>query len=64
MFCFPISDNVMPLEGIVMSCYARANVRITNDKNKRKITMRASRGLEWKNKMYKLRRSILNSTSV
>ena len=64
MFCFPISDNMMSLEGIVMSCYARANVRITNDKNKRKITMRASRGLEWENNMYKLKRYILNSTSV
>ena len=42
-----------------MSSYARANVRITNDKNKRKIPMRASRGLKWKNKMYKLKRSIL-----
>ena len=42
-----------------MSSYARANVRITNDKNKRKIPMRASRGLKWENKMYKLKRSIL-----
>ena len=37
MFCFPISDQVMLLEGIVsfkmLSC-ARANVRITNEKNK------------------------------
>ena len=41
-----------------MSSYARANVRITNEKNKRKISMRASRGLEWENKMYKLKRSI------
>ena len=41
-----------------MSSYARANVRITNDKNKRKIPMRASRGLKWENKMYKLKRSI------
>ena len=37
-----------------MSSYARANVRITNDKNKTKIPMRASRGLKWENKMYKL----------
>ena len=42
-----------------MWSYARANVRITNDKNKRKIPMRASRGLKWENKMYKLKRSIL-----
>ena len=42
-----------------MSSYARANVRITNDRNKRKISMRASRGLKWENKMYKLKRSIL-----
>ena len=42
-----------------MSSYARANVRITNDKNKRKIPTRASRGLKWENKMYKLKRSIV-----
>ena len=42
-----------------MSSYARANVRITIEKNKREIPMRASRGLKWENKMYKLRRSIL-----
>ena len=41
-----------------MSCYARANLRITNEKNKRKIPMRASRGLKLENKMYKLKRSI------
>ena len=41
-----------------MSSYASANVRITNEKNKRKIPMRASRGLKWENKMYKLKRSI------
>ena len=35
-----------------MSSYARANVRITNDKNKRQIPMK------WENKMYKLKRSI------
>ena len=42
-----------------MSSYARANVRITNEKNKRKIPMRASRGLKWENKMYKPKRTIL-----
>ena len=41
-----------------MSSYARANVRITNEKNKRKIPMRASRGLKSQNKMYRLKRSI------
>ena len=41
-----------------MSSYARANLRITNEKTKRKIPMRASRGLKWENKMYKLKRSI------
>ena len=41
-----------------MSSYASAYVRITNEKNKRKIPMRASRGLKWENKMYKLKRSI------
>ena len=41
-----------------MSSYARANVRITNEKNKRQIPMRASRGLKWETKMYKLKRSI------
>ena len=40
------------------SSYARANVRITNDENKRKIPMRASHGLKWENKMYKLKRTI------
>ena len=48
-----------------MPSYARANVRITNEnkktkkqKNKKKIPTRASRSLKWKNKMYKLKRSI------
>ena len=42
-----------------MSSNARANVRITIEKkNKRKIPMRAPRGLKWKNKMYKIKRSI------
>ena len=44
-----------------MSSYASANVRITNEKNKRKIPMRASRGLKWENKMYKPKRSITSS---
>ena len=49
----------MLLEGIVSNVVAaRANVRITNEKNKRKIPMRASRGLKWENKTYKLKRSI------
>ena len=39
------------------SSYARANVRITKTKNKRQIPMRASRGLKWKNKTYKLKTS-------
>jgi len=30
-----------------MASYARANVRITNEKKKRKIPMRASRDLEY-----------------
>ena len=38
-----------------MSSYARANVRIANAENKRKTLMRASCGLEWENKMYKLK---------
>ena len=38
-----------------MSSNARANVRITNE---RKIPTRASPGLTWENKMYKLKRSI------
>ena len=47
-----------------MSSYARANLRITNEK-KRKIPVRASRGLKWENKMYKLKRSIeLRNTSL
>ena len=41
-----------------MSSYARANVRMTNEKNKRQIPMKASRGLKWENKMCKLKRSI------
>ena len=40
-----------------MSSYARANVRIINEKNKRQIPMKASRGLKWQSKMYKLKRS-------
>ena len=47
-----------------MSSYAHANVCITtNAKNKRKIFMRASRGLKWENKMYKLKWSILRCVS-
>ena len=42
-----------------MSSYAHANVCITNEKNKKKIPMRASHGLKWQNKMYKLKSSIL-----
>ena len=38
-----------------MSSYARASVRINNDKNKRKTPMRASCGLKWENKLYKLK---------
>ena len=41
-----------------MSSYARANVRMTIEKNKKEIPMRALSGLKWENKMYKLRRSI------
>ena len=41
-----------------MSSYASSNVRMTNEKNKRKIPVRASHGLKWENKMYKLKRSI------
>ena len=41
-----------------MSSSARANVRITNEKDKRQIPMRASRDLKWQNKMNKLKRSI------
>jgi len=41
-----------------MSSYVRANVLITNEKNKRKIPLRASRGLK-REKMYKLKRSIV-----
>ena len=51
----------MLFEGIVsfkLSSYARANVRITIEKNKRKIPMRASLGLKWENKTYKVKRSI------
>ena len=41
-----------------MSSYPRANVRITNETNKRQIPMRASRDLKWENKTYNLKRSI------
>ena len=65
MFCFPISDHVQEPNRLLprdatrgdatqMSSYARANVRITNVTNKRKIPMRVSRGLKWENKMYTL----------
>ena len=46
-----------------MSSYARANVRISNEINKRKIPMRASHGLKWENKMYKQKRSIMLGSS-
>ena len=55
MFCFPISEHVRLL--FQMSSYARANVRTTNEKHNRKIPIRASRGVKWENKMYKLKRS-------
>ena len=61
MFCFPISDRVMLYRGNgfgQMLSYARANVRMTNEKNQRQIPMGASRGLKWENKTYKLKRSI------
>ena len=41
-----------------MSSYARANIRVTNGKNKRQISMRAPHCLKWKNKIYKLKRAI------
>ena len=41
-----------------MSSNARAIVRITNEKKQGKFLMRASRGLKWENKVYKLKRSI------
>ena len=55
---FRLRDATRGNSFLQMSSYARANVRITNDKNKRQIPMRASRGLKWENKMYKLKRSI------
>ena len=60
LFChFKPRDATRGNSFFQMSADARANVRITNDKNKRKIPMRASRGLKWENKMYKLKRSIV-----
>ena len=60
-FVFPFQlDHVMLLEGIdslKLSSYACSNVRITLKKHKRKIPMRASRGLKWENKTYKVKRS-------
>ena len=47
-----------------MLSYERANLRITNEKTKGKIPMRASRGLKWENKMYKLKRSIVQLVNV
>ena len=47
MFCFPISDHVMLLEGIVsflMSSYARANVRITSEKKQK---ANSHEGITW-----------------
>ena len=44
MFCFPISDHVMLLEG--MSSYARANVRINNEK-KKKQKENSHEGITW-----------------
>ena len=42
-----------------MSSTARANVRTTYEKNKRKIPLGASHGRKWENKTYKLKRSII-----
>ena len=57
---FPISDDATRGNSVFqMSSYARENVRSTIEKNKRKIPMRASRGLKWENKMNKLKRSIV-----
>ena len=47
-----------------MSSYARANVRITNENNKRQIPTMASRGLKWENKTYKLKRSIYRLVGI
>ena len=58
MFCFPISDHLMLIEGIVSFKCGHANVRITNDKKKRKVPVRVSHDQKWENKMYKLKRSI------
>ena len=61
MFCIPILDHVMLLKNsfFQMSSYAHTNVRISNAKNKWKISLTASGGLKWENKMYKHKRSIL-----
>ena len=55
---YVLFSHFRPRDFFQMSSYARANVRITNTENKRQIPMRASRGLKWENKTYKLKRSI------
>ena len=57
MFCFSHfrpRDATRGNSFFQMSSYARANGRITNEKNKRQIPMRASRGLKGENKIYML----------
>ena len=74
-YCFSLSIDLFSLYGLFshfrprdgtrgnsffqMSSCARANVRIINEKNKSQTPMRASRGLKWEKKTYKLKRSIL-----
>ena len=65
MFCFPISDHVMVSQRTVsfkcrhMHVRPRAYVCVISEKTKRKIPWRTPRGLNWENKTYKLKRSII-----
>ena len=61
MFCFPVSDHVMPswefafcFFSLIMRTFARA----WDDIGKKLFPRVASRGLKWENKAYKLKRSI------
>ena len=65
MFCFPISDHVMLLEGIVsFKCRLMHGQMYAQLMKKKKIPMRASRGLKWKNKMYKLKGLFLSVVTL
>ena len=61
MSCFPILDHVMVPQKTLfqLSFYASAHVCIICE-----ISLGTSRGLNWENKTYKLKRSIVSTKNV